>query len=91
VMVSKCNQFPSSTPYFFIAFSITDYLPFMFLKGSFLLIFICNTILLDKIKNQYSENGSDKTDQKNTVRRSKDFLIIKPILPLSISSCIFQA
>ncbi len=44
-MKSNC-QFPISTISFFLSFSITDYLAFMFLRGNFLLIFICNTILL---------------------------------------------
>jgi hypothetical protein len=48
----------------------------MLLKGGIGRIYkiLLQEALLDKIKNQYSETGSEKTDQKNTVRRSKDFL-----------------
>ncbi len=41
------RQFPGSTISFFIVLSITDYLAFMFLNGNFLLIFICNTIIVE--------------------------------------------
>jgi len=52
-------QFPGSTIYFFYLFIITNYITFIFSRGNFF---------------QYSETGPDKADQKNTVRRSKDFL-----------------